>query len=76
MESGGRAKDSGGELSLVGIHLVQIFMCYGDHGPHGPAAIRDVRFRGQSGHHLLILGFSAFDPAYRKVGNRGWPLLR
>jgi hypothetical protein len=25
----------------------------------------DVRFRGQSGHHLLILSFPAFDPKRR-----------
>ena len=27
-----------------------------------PTTLRDVRFRGQSGKHLLTLSFSGFDP--------------
>src|SRR5215831_19316618 len=40
MESGGRAKNGGGELSLVVIHL------YGGYGLHGPAAIRRCPLSG------------------------------
>jgi hypothetical protein len=27
-----------------------------------PATLRDVRFQGQSGKHVLVLSFSGFDP--------------
>jgi hypothetical protein len=27
-----------------------------------PTALRDVRYQGRSGNHLLALSFSAFDP--------------
>jgi hypothetical protein len=33
-----------------------------------PVASVDVRFWGQSGQHLLILSFSAFDPKRTKAG--------
>jgi hypothetical protein len=35
---------------LLAFTSFKIFMFYGGYGLHGPAAIRDVRFRGQSGH--------------------------
>ena len=32
-----------------------------------PTTLRDVRFRGQSGKHLLTLSFSGFDPQQTNV---------
>jgi hypothetical protein len=32
-----------------------------------PTALRDVRFQGQSGKHLLVLSFSGFDPQQKAV---------
>ena len=52
MESGGRAKDSGGELSLAGIHLVQDIHVLRGIRPARTGGHWRFRFREQSGHGL------------------------
>jgi hypothetical protein len=35
-----------------------------------PTTLRDVRFRGQSGKHMLALSFSGFDPKATSLSKR------
>jgi hypothetical protein len=37
-----------------------------------PTALRNVRYQGQSGSHMLALSFSGFDP---KLTWAAWPLM-
>ena len=43
-------------------HLAKRLLQQYRHEPDMPTALRDVRSRGQSGKHLLVLSFSGFDP--------------
>src|SRR5262249_44986726 len=76
MESGGRAKNSGGELSLVGIHLVQDI--------HVLRRIRPARTGGHSGCPLSGAKSSAADsgcqeahaPLFSAISGAIYPLRR